>query len=205
MEGITKTIVVLGGGISEEGVLPVWVHNRLDRAIELFSDSGNAQVIVSGKGRDNFLVLESKAMADYLVNRAIPEGSILQESLSTDTIQNAYFTWLLYMEPQDIREFTVVTNAFHLKRAEHIFNWVFGQAYQIEFIGATDESIDIKDLEIRKTTENELLGYHESELSRSIEAGDIEGVRGFIMEADDVNALAYKKFTAPYSHVKALY
>jgi len=205
MEGVAKTILVLGGGISEEGDLPVWVHNRLDKAVELYSDTGNAQVIVSGKGRDNFPVPESKAMADYLVNCAIPKESIHQESLSTDTIQNAYFTWLLYMEPQEIIEFTVVTNEFHLKRAEHIFNWVFGRGCLIEFIGATDESIDIKDLEIRKNTEADLLGYHESELSRSIEAGDKEGVRDFIMDSDDVNARAYKEFTAPYSHVKALY
>jgi hypothetical protein len=160
---------------------------------------------VSGKGRDNFPIPESKAMAEYLINNAVPVDAIHLESLSTDTIQNAYFTWLLYMDPQNIHEFTVVTNEFHLTRAEHIFNWVFGQAYQIEFIGATDESIDIKDLEIRKNTEAELLGYHESELSRLIEAGDKEGVRSFVMDSADVNAQAYKKFTAPYSHVKALY
>ena len=130
-----KTVVVLGGGISEEGVLPLWVHSRLEMAIKLYSGTYNTQLIMSGKGRDNFPVTESKAMADYLIESAIPAEAILQESLSRDTIQNAYFTWLLFMEPQNIHEFTVVTNEFHLKRAAHIFNWVFGDDYHIDFIG----------------------------------------------------------------------
>jgi vancomycin permeability regulator SanA len=205
MEGLIKTVVVLGGGISEEGILPIWVRSRLEKAIQLYSGTCNTQLIVCGKGRDNFPVSESKAMADYLIKSAVPTDAILQESLSTDTIQNAYFTWLLYIEPQDIHEFTVVTNEFHLKRAEHIFNWVFGQDYHIEFIGAADESIDTKDLEIRKNTEAELLCYHESELSKLIQAGDTEAVRSFIMYDEDANAKAYKKFTAPYAQVKALY
>ena len=205
MAGIIKTVIVLGGGISEAGELPVWVQSRLEKSIELYKATYNTQLITSGKGRDDYPVPESKAMADYLIEAAIPAEAISQESLSRDTIQNAYFTWLLFIEPQGRKEFTVVTNDFHLARAEHIFSWVFGPKYEISFVGATDDSIDPKDLEIRKNTEAELLAYHESELSKNIEPGDIEAIRSFIMEDEDVNAVAYKKFTEPFGHIDALY
>jgi len=205
MAGIIKTVVVLGGGISEEGILPDWVHSRLEKAIELYSATYNTQLITSGKGRDDFPVTESKAMADYLIESTIPADAILQESLSKDTIQNAYFTRLLYMEPQQIHEFTVVTNAFHLNRAEHIFNWVYGADYDIEFVTTGDDSIDRSDLEIRKKTESELLAYHLSNLSQEIVPSDMDAVKSFIFDDTDEHALAYKKFTEPYSHIKALY
>ena len=83
MEGLIKTVVVLGGGISEEGILPIWVRSRLEKAIQLYSGTCNTQLIVCGKGRDNFPVSESKAMADYLIKSAVPTDAILQESLST--------------------------------------------------------------------------------------------------------------------------
>ncbi|MBL4656580.1 MAG: YdcF family protein, partial [Flavobacteriales bacterium] len=165
----------------------------------------NTQLIMSGMGRDEFPIPESKAMADYVEALAIPKSAIREEGLSKDTIQNAYFTRLLFLDRQDVKEFTVVTNDFHLNRAKHIFNWVFGEGYDIHFVGSSDESIDPKDLEIRMKTEGELLGYHEEHLSKGIEPGDMEAVRSFIFDLEDANAVAYRKFTEPYSHIKALY
>ena len=72
MEGLIKTVVVLGGGISEEGVLPIWVRSRLEKAIQLYSGTYNTQLIVCGKGRDNFgasdlwsLLCSAKGGAEY--------------------------------------------------------------------------------------------------------------------------------------------
>ncbi|MBL4578631.1 MAG: YdcF family protein [Flavobacteriales bacterium] len=200
-----ELIIVLGGGINEKGELPAWVHSRLDLATSLFRDTENCQLIMSGKGRDNYPISEAKAMTNYLIEKGVHAEAILEESLSEDTIQNAYFTRLLHIDPKGIRKFKVVTNEFHMARASHIFNWVFGSGYEIEFVRASDKQIDHDNLSIRRNTEEELLRYHLRELSTAILHGDLEGVKRFIFDQADDNALAYKAFTAPYTNVRALY
>jgi len=200
-----ELIIVLGGGINEKGELPAWVHSRLDLATSLFRDTENCQLIMSGKGRDNYPISEAKAMTNYLIEKGVHAEAILEESLSEDTIQNAYFTRLLHIDPKGIRKFKVVTNEFHMARASHIFNWVFGSGYEIEFVRASDKQIDHDNLSIRRDTEEELLRYHLRELSAAILHGDLEAVKRFIFDQDDDNALAYKAFTAPYTNVRALY
>jgi len=200
-----EQIVVLGGGINEKGELPIWVHSRLDMALSLYQENAEVQLIMSGKGRDNFPVSEAKAMMNYLVDKGVNSDAILKESLSEDTIQNAYFTRLLHIEPNGVYKFKVITNEFHQARASHIFSWVFGKEYEIEFIRASDNMINSDDLAVRRNTEEELLRYHVRELSKAILPGDMEAVKQFVFDPTDDNAVAYRGFTAPYVNVQALY
>ncbi|MBL4753402.1 MAG: YdcF family protein [Flavobacteriales bacterium] len=198
-------IVVLGGGINEKGELPIWVHSRLEMALSLYQEHEGVHLIMSGKGRDNFPISEAEAMKTFLVDKGVNADAVLKESLSEDTIQNAYFTRLLHIEPNGIPKFKVITNEFHQARAAHIFSWVFGSEYEIEVIPVSDKMIDTDDLNVRRNTEDELLRYHVRELSKAILPGDMEGVKQFVLDSTDENAAAYKAFTAPYANVHALY
>ncbi len=196
-------IIVLGGGIDRNGALPIWVHSRLEKAIQLYSKK-ESWILLSGKGKDGYKVTEAKAMANYLIERNIPENKIILESLSEDTIQNAYFSRTLHIGPMGIKRFTLVTSAFHMKRSHHIFEWVFGSGYQIDCALATDEDINQEDLDDRIQIEKELLNFHLTVLCE-IRSGDLLQLHQFIFNKSNDFTSSYRKFTRKFEDSRSLY
>jgi uncharacterized SAM-binding protein YcdF (DUF218 family) len=196
-------IVVLGGGIDRDGNLPIWVHGRLEKTIQLFREK-ESWILLSGKGKDGYSLTEAEAMANYLIERNIPEDKILLECLSEDTVQNAYFSRTLHIDPMAVNRFTVVTSAFHMERSRHIFEWVFGKGYHIEYAMAPDQEIDDEVLRERKQIETQLLNYHIGFL-REVLSGQLQKVHSFIFDNKNPIALRYKQFTKKFTDSRALY
>ena len=196
-------IIVLGGGIDRNGTLPIWVHSRLEKAIQLFSKKESC-VLLSGKGKDGYQVTEAEAMAQYLIARDIPADKILLECLSEDTVQNAYFSRTLHIDPMGINRFTIVTSKFHMERSKHIFEWVFGTAYHIDCAPVSDEEINEADLDGRKQIELELLNFHNTVLNE-IPSGDLLQVHQFLFNKSNYYASAYRKFTRKFDNNRSLY
>lgn len=196
-------IVVLGGGIDRDGNLPIWVHNRLEKTIQLFREK-ESWILLSGKGKDGYSLTEAEAMANYLMERNIPEDKILLECLSEDTVQNAYFSRTLHIDPMAVNRFTVVTSEFHMKRSQHIFEWVFGKGYHIEYAMATDQEIDDEVIRERKNIESQLLHFHNTFL-KDILQGDLKQIHAFVFEKKAPLAVAYRDYFAEYVNNRALY
>ena len=196
-------IIVLGGGISKEGKLPVWVHSRLEKALALHHETGEG-LLMSGKGKDSYNITEAEAMAAYLVGKGVSEDEILLECLSEDTVQNAYYSRTLHVDPMGIRRFTVVTSNFHTERSRHIFEWVFGPEYDITCVGAGDGDIIEADLMERKRIESELLGFHQTVL-KEIPDGNLSRMHSFLFKRENLFAKAYRAFTVKFSNSRALY
>ena len=75
-------------------------------------------------------------MKEYLVGVWIPESAILLEDKSKDTIGNAYFTKEMLMQYERVlKSISVVTSRFHVPRTQYVFNKIFGEKYNITFIG----------------------------------------------------------------------
>lgn len=196
-------IIVLGGGIDRNGALPIWVHSRLEKAIQLFSKK-ESWILLSGKGKDGYSLTEAEAMANYLKERGIPQEKILLECLSEDTIQNAYFSRALHIAPMGVNRFTIVTSAFHMERSHHIFEWVFGPDYHIDCASASDEEINEADLLERKKIESELLDFHTTVLNE-IPSGDLFQLHQFIFNKSSDYASAYRSFTRKFENARSLY
>ena len=196
-------IIVLGGGIDRNGALPIWVHSRLEKAIQLFSKK-ESWILLSGKGKDGYGLTEAEAMAHYLKERGIPQEKILLECLSEDTVQNAYFSRTLHIDPMGLKQFTMVTSAFHMERARHIFEWVFGACYLIDCATASDFEIDPDVLNERKQIETQLLTYHLDSL-KDILPGDLQEVHAFIFDNKNPFAIRYQEFTKKFTDSRALY
>jgi len=196
-------IVVLGGGIDRDGNLPIWVNSRLEKAIQLYREK-ESWILLSGKGKDGHQVTEAESMAQYLIERNIPENKILLECLSEDTIQNAYFSRTLHIDPLGIKQFTLVTSTFHMERSQHIFEWVFGSGYQIDCTPATDEEINQADLDDRIQIENELLNFHLTALCE-IRSGDLFQLHQFIFNKSSDFASSYRRFTRKFEDSRSLY
>ncbi len=96
-------IVVLGGGL----------HERPERAAELFQQRAAPRIIVSGAGDDeiNWIILRQKG---------VPASAIEVEGDSTTTRENAEFTIKL-LRAENVRRVILVTTWYHARRALKTF------------------------------------------------------------------------------------
>ena len=161
---IYDAILVPGGGVREEGELPLWTKRRLDRAIE---KRHGAYVLALSAGTthrpppldaDGYPIFESVAAANYLIERGVDPDKVLVETSSYDTIGNVFFSRVIHIEPLNIRRLLVITSDFHMPRARAIFEWIYRleglpQDYQIAFDAVSDEGIDQATLESRRRRE----------------------------------------------------
>jgi uncharacterized SAM-binding protein YcdF (DUF218 family) len=125
-------ILIPGGGLLQDGSLPPWTMNRLDRSLELIGRTRWIGLLSGGTvhkppplDEAGFPVFESHAAANYLLRKGLNADQILIEICSYDTIGNAYFSRLLFAEPLKMTRILVVTSAFHITRIQAAFEWVY--------------------------------------------------------------------------------
>lgn len=120
-------VILLGGGITKDKKLTAAVQSRVDSAYEYLTAQKNAVAVVTG-GRGSFAPCpESVVLKEALIEKGIDEKRILEEDKARDTIENFLFSAHLLAEYSntDIENIlsspvAVVTNNFHLARAERI-------------------------------------------------------------------------------------
>lgn len=169
-------IIVLTGGINENGTLSKIGMERADKAIEL---SGNVPIVVSGYW--TFLVnytpaiSEAQAMKIY-AEAAGAQGEVFAEENSLDTLGGAYFTKINFAEKNNWSKIIVVTSDFHMQRTRYLFKKVYGQKYKMKFIEAPH---NLSEKEFVKTRERKFLALEKNWLF-SIKDGDTQGIKNFL-------------------------
>lgn len=155
-------VLVLGGGVRDDGELPPWVVRRFDAALEL---AGDAPIVCLSAGTvhrppplngEGYPWLESIAGAAHLLKRGVPTHRVQVEAISYDTIGNAYFAKLLHVDPAGWRDLVVITSEFHMPRSQAIFEWVFGMdrgRYTLRFEATADDGLSSVLLERRREKE----------------------------------------------------
>ena len=117
--GEPQVMVVLGCQVKPWGP-SVLLQDRLDEAAGYLENHPDMVVVVSGGQGPDEPTTEARAMADYLLERGVPEEQLLLEDQSHNTIQNFRYTaQLLEARGYDLdeTEVLVVSNGFHLTRA----------------------------------------------------------------------------------------
>ena len=134
-----EAIIVVAGGMTDDGGLPAWVTSRLDFVKEEYDRHVAAKreapyVVLAGSAtphkppplaKGGFLLHESTAMATYLADRGVPRAKMLKDTASMDTIGNAYFTLTSHAIPRGWRDVLIVTSKFHMGRTRAAFEWVW--------------------------------------------------------------------------------
>lgn len=157
-------ILIPGGGIRDNGDLPVYVKNRLDRAMEVHT---NELLITLSAGtthkppfldKQGFPLFESVAAAAYLKAHTIAPDHILTETCSYDTIGNAFFARVIHTDIRGLRKLLIITSEFHRNRTEIIFNWIFSltplkEPYELFFESVPDAGMSGNALELRREKE----------------------------------------------------
>lgn len=107
-------IIVLGAGISGSKVTPL-LAARIEKGIELLCYNPNAVLIMSGGQGSGEDIPESKAMADYAIDKGVSAEKIILEQKSVSTEENLRFSREL-MNTQNPK-IIIVTTAYHMFRA----------------------------------------------------------------------------------------
>ncbi|SCW35460.1 Uncharacterized SAM-binding protein YcdF, DUF218 family [Ruminococcaceae bacterium YRB3002] len=90
-------IIVLGCAIRNDGTPKPLLRGRLDRAIRFrerqLKETGKDVIFITsgGQGSDE-VVPESTSMKQYLISKGIPADRIIEESLSTNTMENMRYS-----------------------------------------------------------------------------------------------------------------
>ena len=164
-------ILIPGGGLLPDGKPPRWVRERLDKAVEI-ADARFFVPLSRGTvhkapplDERGFPIDESRASAMYLLERGVPEDRILTETVSLDTIGNAYFSRVIHIDPMALVRLLVITSSFHFERARAVFQWVYGLSggsCQLTVIAVPDSGIDHDSLKVRRGKERRsLLGLRQ--------------------------------------------
>ncbi len=153
-------VIVLANLMDEKGVLNFESAARAARSVEVLRErSGNALVTCGWAYLKGCEISIADAFKDHIVSQfdVLPE-MIIAERNSRDTVGDAYFTKMSLAKPRGWKSICVVTSDYHVKRTKVIFDFIYGDAFKIEVLGAevpcSDETSlnEFKSLEAFKTT-----------------------------------------------------
>jgi len=170
-----KLIVVLGAGMSSDGVLFEGSRNNVRKGVEIFKRDESQITIFSA--RWNYFLrpepprTEASAMKEYALGLGIPENKIIEEGLSYDTVGNVYYTDKIIREIPNVVLITVVAASWHLPKASFLFKKAFGgDRFNLVF----EESI----VELLEDSRNEMTVQEAAKLQKLI------GIYGHLKNGD---------------------
>ena len=108
-------LIVLGAQICRGGRPSRVLRYRLDAALAYLRDNPTTMCVVSGGQGPDEPFPEAQGMAAYLVQHGVAPERIMQESRSTNTVQNIAFS--LELIGSTNYRIGIVTNNFHVFRA----------------------------------------------------------------------------------------
>lgn len=139
-------IIVLAGGIQDDGSLPSSVKRRINRAKELFDKKLAPYIIMSGRWsayREKHKQppeTEAEAMRKYAQEIGLPAGVLLKEEKSNNTISNVQHTLEDFLIPNNWKKIIVVTSDFHINRTRFIFDSLLTNDFHVCYQAASTDS-----------------------------------------------------------------
>ncbi|MBQ7500898.1 MAG: YdcF family protein [Clostridia bacterium] len=115
-------IIILGCGIAKDGRPTPLLRGRIDRAIEFYekqkAETNKAPVLITSGGQGpNEIISESASMKAYLVEKGIPEESIIEENRSRTTFENMKFSKAKIAESDPEGNVLFSTTNYHVFRS----------------------------------------------------------------------------------------
>lgn len=101
---------------------------RLQQGLDLFNEGHAPWIIVTGGKQEGDAFTEADTAETWLMNRGVPGDAILKETVGRDTWQNLQGAREAG-EPHGIETVLIVSDGFHLFRAERMANAVGFEAY----------------------------------------------------------------------------
>ena len=188
-----SAILILGPGQLPDGSMAPWGETRIDVAYKRFLTLEHQPYVILSGGRKSCFASEASSMRDY-IQKQYPEmlKVLLLEELSTDTLQNAFFTKVIHIDPLEIKQLTIVTHSFHMPRTKQIFTHLFNDTYHLEFLEAADPKVDAKTMENQKIIEESAFKFNENTLFCNDINTNLKLLHALIFNLDPKITLAYQ-------------
>ncbi|MGE7021677.1 YdcF family protein [Solibacillus cecembensis] len=124
--GENEYAIILGAKVNPGGVPSLALANRLQVATDYLHKYPHVIAVVSGgQGADEDRT-EASVMKDYLLAEGITPERILVEEVATSTYENLLYSKQLL--PEDVTNITIISNDFHLTRANYLAEKIGFQA-----------------------------------------------------------------------------
>lgn len=115
----SEVIVVLGGGVYGSGEVSEDALKRVIKAYQKFD--GSNKIVVSGGQLNEKLPYEADIIEKTLIDLGVSKNFIIKDTDSKDTVENAKFVKKIIDENNLNLEITLITSAYHMKRAVLLF------------------------------------------------------------------------------------
>lgn len=114
-----EVIVVLGGGVYGSGEIGEDTFKRVIKAYQKFD--GSNKIVVSGGRLNEKLPYEADIIEKTLIDLGVGKNFIIKDTKSKDTVENAKFVKKIIDKNNLNPEITLITSAYHMKRAVLLF------------------------------------------------------------------------------------
>jgi uncharacterized SAM-binding protein YcdF (DUF218 family) len=111
-----QILIVLGGGTLEPGMMGLSSYWRAIYAIRAYETGGFQKIVIAGGGSPEPV---SVAMKQFMVCQSVPSGSIVTDTWSTSTRENALAVRRLLSNEGG--EMVLLTSDYHMFRARRVF------------------------------------------------------------------------------------
>ena len=121
-------IIVLGAGMNA----PPVAQRRIEKAFELYKQGIATRIMLCGgcsAPKKQPSVSEAAGMKRYALSIGVPEEALFLEEESRETIGNALYAKIQFLEKNNWTSVVIVTSEYHSKRALYIFQRVLGEGY----------------------------------------------------------------------------
>lgn len=144
-------IIILAGGILDDGGLPDSVRKRVQTGVSLYKQERAPLLLMSGrwsKYRERHLppMTEAESMARSAQLMGVSQTAIIKEDQSNTTESNILHIKNRFLEQHGWKKILVVTSDFHMPRAKFLFKTILGSEYEIEFSETETTASSIKRL-----------------------------------------------------------
>lgn len=115
----SDAVVVLGAAVVAPGEPGSAMRRRVAHAVRVMRDCGAAHLVLSG-GMVAAPPAEAHLMRELALRQGVADAAIVIEDQSRNTFENAVYTGRI-MRERHWRRVTIVTDAFHMRRALYVF------------------------------------------------------------------------------------
>lgn len=108
-------LIVLGYPTKKDGRLSAILRERVNKAAQLYHEGVSNTIICSGAAAHNRFI-EAAVMAQALIDRGVPDHTIIREMDSKSTYQNLFNSKKI-MERMGLNTAVIVSSPWHLRKA----------------------------------------------------------------------------------------
>lgn len=178
-------ILVLGGGVRDDGSLPLCAALRVQKAVELFKQGAAPVIVMSGGWYYKYTTppstTEAQAMKSHAKSLGINPTRIYTERWSKNTVGNALYLKSSHIKPRQWKNVLIVTSKFHLVRAGYVFQKIMDTDVIMTFLG-TKSGFSPKTLARKRRSELKALNFTKSWLD-SVPDGQDQIIRKMLCPA----------------------